>query len=445
MVRGWVLPPLPAQFHGQRHNFFHVGPYVYRSRSSTTDSGKQSLEQSGVCWTTSSSWEEVPAQEVAGVLLDLETAATEDSSDGTNDQDSQSSNVDPGESDTWRRAVEKASQSLQKKKNSLERELEKVEQIESKTARANLIKSNLYLFPKGVRSATVQDWETGESVELEIDPAYDSAVAEVEALFAQLRKIRRGSEVVERLLKETTEALDQILQLEQILSRSIVEDDLQGFQLAQERLVRSASQTQFTAPTPDDDSSSRNSKSNSNPRRSTSRTSRRPPLGSPASNIRKLKTPAGSTVLVGRNRRGNEYLSLHLAQARDLWLHARGTPGAHVLVRGGGTEDCRQWAAHVAAFYSDARSERNVLVTATAAKHLSKPRGAPLGAVQVRLEEAVVTGCPESVPEELRHARAASGQDEGYRAANKAKLRKQNRQRQEAKRKAAKRKAKEAR
>ena len=133
--------------------------------------------------------------------------------------------------------------------------------------------------------------------------------------------------------------------------------------------------------------------------------------------------------MVGRNRRGNEYLSLSAARGSDLWLHARGTPGAHVLIpqrRGSpaATPECLQLAANVAVFYSDARSERRADVTVASPKHIIKPRNAPLGAVQLRQEERVVVGFPSDVPDDLRLARDESGQNEEYRARDKSKNRK---------------------
>ena len=38
-------------------------------------------------------------------------------------------------------------------------------------------------------------------------------------------------------------------------------------------------------------------------------------------------------VLVGRNNRQNDELTHKVARPTDVWLHARGVPGAHVLLR----------------------------------------------------------------------------------------------------------------
>lgn len=107
---------------------------------------------------------------------------------------------------------------------------------------------------------------------------------------------------------------------------------------------------------------------------------------------------------------------------------ARGCPGAHVLIqqrRGSPpvTDACLQFAADLAIFYSDARSEKTFDVTTTEPKHLLKPRSAPLGAVKLRQESSTLVGRPEHVPEECKQARDASGQDAEYRFQDKAKHR----------------------
>ena len=38
-------------------------------------------------------------------------------------------------------------------------------------------------------------------------------------------------------------------------------------------------------------------------------------------------------VLVGRNNKQNDELTNRVAKAGDVWMHARGFPGAHVLLR----------------------------------------------------------------------------------------------------------------
>jgi predicted ribosome quality control (RQC) complex YloA/Tae2 family protein len=319
----------------------------------------------------------------------------------------------------WTGALQKAMNNLEKKQKSLQSELEKAQSVEETMARAQLLVSNLYLFPTpNVREATVQDWENdGKEVVLKVDPQYESANAEAEALFDRARKLKRGSKVVKELLTETDQAFEMLQDAQLDLTSAYDADtsdiDEGRLRLVQDRLLRSAKQTKFQLPS-ESNKSSRNKQ-------------QRPPA-SPYSNIRKLKSPGGCTVLVGRNRRGNEYLSFQVARGNDIWMHSRGCPGAHVLIqnrRGSPepTDACWQFAANLAVFYSDNRSERKGEVTAAEAKHLLKPRGAPLGALKLREELKVLVGRPDDVPESLKLARDESGQTDEYRSSDKAKHR----------------------
>ncbi len=49
--------------------------------------------------------------------------------------------------------------------------------------------------------------------------------------------------------------------------------------------------------------------------------------------IREFKSAEGFTILVGRNASDNDHMTFHVAAPHDLWLHAAGQPGAHVIVR----------------------------------------------------------------------------------------------------------------
>jgi len=97
----------------------------------------------------------------------------------------------------------------------------------------------------------------------------------------------------------------------------------------------------------------------------------------------------GWQVLVGRSSEDNDYLSLHVAEPGDLWLHvAGGAAGSHVVVRNPDeTEVPRpvlERAAAMAAWYSKARGAPRVEVHYCHARDVSKPRGAPAGLVELR-------------------------------------------------------------
>ena len=330
----------------------------------------------------------------------------------------------------WCRAVEKAVSNLRKKERSLEKELEKVSQVDAIKKRADLLSSHLYLFKDGVTTATVFDWETNAEVSLTLDDEYDSASDEVEGLYKQLKKYQRGSQKIEEQLEQARKNLDSINGLQSHLEGCRDDDAVDGdmFGLLQEKLLQTSQSTRFVPPKPPLQQHETMSTPHKEP-------SRRPVLGTPASNVRKLQSPRGCTVLVGRNKRGNEYLSCTYGKADDIWMHARGAAGAHVLLlqrRGSPTaqEDDVQLAMDVAAFYSDARTEQKVPVTITSPKHITKPKRAPLGAVLLRQELRTGIGNPDNVPEHLKEQRAKSGRSDEYRQQDKGKLRKQGQKHQ---------------
>ncbi len=92
----------------------------------------------------------------------------------------------------------------------------------------------------------------------------------------------------------------------------------------------------------------------------------------------------GSQVLVGRNNKENDILTLKTADKGDLWLHTKDIPGSHVIVRTGGRELSEKAlfeAAAVAAYHSKARTSENVPVDYVPVKYVKKPSGAKPGMV----------------------------------------------------------------
>jgi predicted ribosome quality control (RQC) complex YloA/Tae2 family protein len=88
-------------------------------------------------------------------------------------------------------------------------------------------------------------------------------------------------------------------------------------------------------------------------------------------------------ILVGKNNRQNDALTLQQAKSDNLWLHAKNIPGSHVIVdfEGEPPERTLQEAAMLAAYYSKARLSSGVPVDYTPRKFVKKPSGARPGMV----------------------------------------------------------------
>jgi predicted ribosome quality control (RQC) complex YloA/Tae2 family protein len=100
----------------------------------------------------------------------------------------------------------------------------------------------------------------------------------------------------------------------------------------------------------------------------------------------------GLLILVGRNSHQNEEVTFRQATPHDLWLHVRGAPGAHVIVKTGGQEvpeaTLRQ-AAQLAAYYSQARGSTHVAVDYTEQRYVRRIKGAGPGLVTYTGEKTI--------------------------------------------------------
>ena len=92
----------------------------------------------------------------------------------------------------------------------------------------------------------------------------------------------------------------------------------------------------------------------------------------------------GLEIHVGKNNRQNDQLTMKTASSNDIWLHARNTPGSHVIIKkqlGDVPQGTLLEAASLAAYFSKARMSGNVGVDYTAVRHVRKPSGAKPGMV----------------------------------------------------------------
>jgi predicted ribosome quality control (RQC) complex YloA/Tae2 family protein len=112
----------------------------------------------------------------------------------------------------------------------------------------------------------------------------------------------------------------------------------------------------------------------------------------------RLTAPDGARVWVGKNALQNAHLTFNRAGPDDLWLHARGVPGAHVITptaEGLPSEEDVFWAAGVAAYYSRARHDTSAEVDVTLKKYVRAIKGALPGLVTYR-NESTLRVAPEA-------------------------------------------------
>ncbi len=93
----------------------------------------------------------------------------------------------------------------------------------------------------------------------------------------------------------------------------------------------------------------------------------------------------GYEILVGRNNKQNDELTIRMAYSTDIWLHTKNIPGSHTIIRTNGQGTAPDAtilrAAELAAYYSKAQNSSKVPVDYTVVKNVKKPNGAKPGMV----------------------------------------------------------------
>ena len=100
-------------------------------------------------------------------------------------------------------------------------------------------------------------------------------------------------------------------------------------------------------------------------------------------------------ILVGKNSRHNDELTQKYAKKNDLWLHAKDTPGSHVVVkfipgRQSFPKPVIEKAAQLAAYYSKRKNDTLCPVLYTQKKYVRKPKGSLPGQMAVDREEVIL-------------------------------------------------------
>jgi len=100
-------------------------------------------------------------------------------------------------------------------------------------------------------------------------------------------------------------------------------------------------------------------------------------------------------VLVGRDSKSNDMLSIKIAKQNDYWFHVRGLPGSHVVLRVESTKEAIpkniiKTAAQIAAFFSKAKTAGTAPVSYTLAKFVRKKKGMAPGKVLIEKEKVLL-------------------------------------------------------
>jgi predicted ribosome quality control (RQC) complex YloA/Tae2 family protein len=243
----------------------------------------------------------------------------------------------------------------------LRKDLDNAEKGDLFRRRAEALAANLHDLAAGPEAFELIDPRDGETLTVPVDPALTPA-ANMDEWFRRARKAVKGREVVAERLDEAQQELETIREAAAALEFSLAEEGTDVETL--ERLQDWQDQyPDLIAP----------------PKKGRPGGKHGPEA--PARPFRRYLIEGRWEVWIGRNNKENDELTHRAAHAKDIWLHAQGVSGSHVILRAEGNPDripakIIAKAAALAALHSKAKHAGLVPVIWTERRYVRKPRKA---------------------------------------------------------------------
>ncbi len=242
----------------------------------------------------------------------------------------------------------------------LERDVDAGRQWDEFGRYGELLKTALSTRGAGRTELGVQDFSSGETVTVPLDPKL-GVRDNMEAYFKRSRKLRRTLEKAEREIGGARTRLAEVEEACEAAEKVESADELEGF-LDERGLALKPKQVPKARP-------------------------RAGVKGKPAEEFRYFVSAAGKKIYVGRSEAENDRLTISFARGHDLWLHCHDYAGSHVVVPLRRNEEADREtlldAATLALAYSKAKRAGSGEVLYTQRRYVSKPKRMPPGKVYV--------------------------------------------------------------
>ncbi len=249
---------------------------------------------------------------------------------------------------------------LTKRLRSLKRRYKKIQQELSSYENAEkyrIMAENLLAHPnmkvEHKSSVTLEDIYTSKPITIALNP--DLSLFENASLyFKRFKKAVKGRQMMERRLNETKLEMDLVEQLIFDVEAASDERELEDVRdiMIKEGIIKTSSR--------------KDRRANYLPY--------------------EHKVIEGYDVYIGKNARGNDYVTLKLASKNDLWFHAHGRVGAHLVLKNPSRlqnidDRVKMLCAKEVAKRTKASRNEKVEVAYTFAKYVKKPKGFKTGLV----------------------------------------------------------------
>ena len=251
-----------------------------------------------------------------------------------------------------------------------------------------LITANLYKIKnENIEKIELENYyDNNKLITIKLDKKYSPAV-NAKRFFKKYNKLKNALEIVSEQKKETLEELDYLESIVYELENSSnLNDVIQIYEEISENVIFKENTKKQT-----------NNKKNNNIKKSML-TKNKFTTFNPIKYI-----IDGHTLLIGRNNKENDYLTLKHAKKTDIWLHTKDIQGSHgILLTNNNIEllsniEKIEKCAKIVAFHSKARDSSNVPVDICLVKYVKKPNKAKPGMV-IYTHQITLIGDVPSIP-----------------------------------------------
>ncbi len=251
------------------------------------------------------------------------------------------------------------------KLNNLKSRIERGRKDEEYRKKADLLMANLHLVKKGMKEIVLNDFDTGEEIAIKLDEK-TSPVQNAEKYYEKANDEKTEFEKSKQLLAVAKEKYDELLEIKRKL---VSIDDVKSLRKIKEKLKLEEK-------------------------------TKRENIGETIK-YRKFLIDGKYTVFVGKDAKSNDGLTFKFAKQNDLWFHARGVSGSHVVLRIENTKEAvpksvLKNVASIAAYFSKAKTSGLVPVAYTFRKFVHKKKGMPPGQVTISRETVLIV--PPEIP-----------------------------------------------
>ena len=252
---------------------------------------------------------------------------------------------------------------------SINNKLKECDNMEIFRLYGELITTNLYRIPnKNLKEIEIENYyDNNKKITIPLDERYLPSI-NAKRFFKKYNKLKNALDIVTIQKKETIQELNYIESVVYELESATSIDEIAEIldEIAENDIFKEKTKNLKT-----NKKQSKIKRSNLTKNKNT--------------NFNPLKYKIDNfTLLVGRNNKENDYLTLKFAHKNDIWFHTKDIHGSHSVLFINNqvpTEDIITKCAEITAYHSKARFSSNVPVDTCPVKYVKKPKGAKPGMV----------------------------------------------------------------